>query len=59
MLQKINKAIADENINVQSQYLLTTQDIGYVVLDIEKQVSGNLSLSLQEIEGTLKTRILY
>jgi len=59
MLQKINKAIADENINVQSQYLLTNEDIGYVVLDIEKQVSGNLNLTLQEIEGTLKTRVLF
>lgn len=59
MLQKINKAIADENINVQSQYLLTTEDIGYVVLDIEKEVSGELSMALQEIKGTLRTRILY
>ncbi len=59
MLQKINKAIADENINVQSQYLLTTQEIGYVVLDIEKKVSRDLLRALQEIEGTIRSRVLY
>lgn len=59
MLQKINKAIADEEINVQSQYLLTTADIGYVVLDIEKKVSSSLGRSLQDIPGTIRTRVLY
>jgi D-3-phosphoglycerate dehydrogenase / 2-oxoglutarate reductase len=59
MLQKINKAVADENINVQSQYLLTTQDIGYVVLDIEKKVSRKLQKNLREIEGTIRTRVLF
>ncbi len=59
MLQKINKAIADENINVHSQYLLTTEDIGYVVLDIEKKISKDLLHSLQEIKGTIRSRVLY
>lgn len=59
MLQKINKEIADENINVHSQYLLTTQDVGYVVLDIEKKISRNLLHALQEIEGTIRSRVLY
>ena len=59
MMQKINTAVANENINVQSQYLLTNEQIGYVVLDIEKAVSTPLKEKLQELEGSIRTRILY
>lgn len=59
MLQQINKAVADEGINVQSQYLLTNPDIGYVVLDIEKTASKSLHEALDKIEGTIRTRIIF
>lgn len=59
MMQKINKAVADEQINVQSQYLLTNEQIGYVVLDIEKKASRALTKMLQQIEGSIRTRVLY
>lgn len=59
MLQKINKAVADENINVHSQYLLTDQQIGYVVLDIERKASSDLAAKLKNLEGSIRTRILY
>ncbi|MFQ5729859.1 MAG: phosphoglycerate dehydrogenase [Waddliaceae bacterium] len=59
MLRQINKAIAEENINVQSQYLLTNLDIGYVVLDIEETVSDNLMKTLKQIQGTIRARLLY
>ncbi|NGX43084.1 MAG: D-3-phosphoglycerate dehydrogenase [Chlamydiae bacterium] len=59
MLQQINKAIADEKSNVQSQYLLTNQEVGYVVLDIENKVSDNLRKTLRNIEGTIRMRVLY
>lgn len=59
MLQQINAAIAEENINVQSQYLLTNPDIGYVVLDIEKNISKSLKDVLKQIQGTIRVRVLY
>ncbi len=59
MIQKINTAIAAENINVQSQYLLTSELIGYVVLDIEKAVSIKLKKNFQKLEGSIRTRVLY
>ena len=59
MIQKINAAVADEDINVQSQYLLTNEEIGYVVLDIEKAASDILKEKLQGLEGSIRTRILY
>lgn len=59
MMQKINAAVAAEDINVQSQYLLTNNEIGYVVLDIEKNASRQLKEKVQELDGSIKTRILY
>lgn len=59
MIREINAAVAGEGINVQSQYLLTNMEIGYVVLDIEKAVSSRLKEKIQQLEGSIRTRILY
>jgi D-3-phosphoglycerate dehydrogenase / 2-oxoglutarate reductase len=59
MLKQINQAVADEDINVTSQYLLTTDDIGYVVLDIENGIHSTLISTLKNIDGTICIRTLY
>jgi D-3-phosphoglycerate dehydrogenase len=59
MLQQINAAVAEENINVMAQHLETANSIGYVVLDIEKVASTRLFARLRQIEGTVRARILY
>lgn len=59
ILNKINQVFADLNVNVVAQYLQTSADIGYVVLDVQKSDKSEEALSrLKEIEGTIKTRIL-
>ncbi len=40
VLSKINKTLADHEINIVGQYLKTNQEIGYVVLDVEKTLSS-------------------
>ena len=59
MLQQINSALAEENINVLAQHLETANSTGYVVLDIEKVASTRLFARLKQIEGTIRARILY
>ena len=59
VLNQINKAIAEENINVSAQHLETKNGIGYVVLDIEKAASSRLLRRLKQVPGTIRTRILY
>jgi len=59
VLRAINDAVADEGINVLSQYLQTKNEIGYVVLDIANDAGGALRNRLKTIEGTIRTRILY
>ncbi len=59
ILNKINQVFADLNVNVVAQYLQTSADIGYVVLDVQKSDKSEEALSrLKEIDGTIKTRIL-
>jgi D-3-phosphoglycerate dehydrogenase len=63
LLRAINEIFADRGINVTGQYLETKGEIGYVVLDIEPLASRDDSQSLravlQNIPGTIRTRILY
>src|SRR5690606_2662082 len=41
VLGEINSVLSKHNINVVGQYLKTNEDIGYVVLDMEKKYSKN------------------
>ena len=59
VMRQINETFAKLNINVAAQYLQTTADIGYVVMDIHSDKPQEVVPSLRNIEGTLKCRILY
>lgn len=59
VLNAINSIFAENNINVLGQFLQTTADIGYVVIDVEKK-AGELALEkVLEVEGTLRARVLF
>jgi len=59
VLNKINQAFADEGINIAGQYLQTTADIGYVVIDVETERSEEALARLKQIDGTIRARILH
>jgi D-3-phosphoglycerate dehydrogenase len=62
VLSLVNAALSDERINICGQYLRTTAQIGYVVIDIEspeRAVSHELRRRLENIDGTIRTRILF
>ncbi len=62
VLSAINAVFSEEKINVAGQYLQTNARIGYVVIDIEmgeREASMNLKRRLDEVGGTIRTRILY
>ena len=59
VLSQINRVFADNAINICGQYLQTNSEIGYVVIDVD---SGNGQLALEklrDIDGTIRTRILF
>ena len=59
VMSAINHVLSDAGINVASQYLMTKEDVGYVVVDIDKDWSQSAINSLKQVQGTLRTRILF
>jgi D-3-phosphoglycerate dehydrogenase len=59
VLSEINTTLSHHNINILGQYLKTNDEIGYVVLDIDKKLSNQALELLKEVKQTLKTRLLY
>jgi D-3-phosphoglycerate dehydrogenase len=59
VLSAINTQLSKHNINIVSQYLKTNDEIGYVVLDIDKKLSAQALELLKEVKATIKVRMLY
>jgi D-3-phosphoglycerate dehydrogenase len=59
VLSEINTTLSANKINVLGQYLKTNDEIGYVVLDIDKKLSKNAVELLRKVKGSLKVRLLY
>ena len=62
VLSKVNSIFSEQRINIAGQYLQTNSKIGYVVIDIETEeraVSQKLKRQLDQVEGTIRTRVLY
>jgi D-3-phosphoglycerate dehydrogenase len=59
VLSEINTRLSEYNINILGQYLKTNDDIGYVVLDVDRQISATAFKLLKEVKQTIKVRMLY
>jgi D-3-phosphoglycerate dehydrogenase len=59
VLSEINTQLSKHNINILAQYLKTNDEIGYVVLDVDKRISAQALQLLKEVKHTLKARLLY
>jgi len=59
VLSEINTQLSKHKINILAQYLKTNEDIGYVVLDVDKKLSSHATQLLKEVKGTIKVRLLY
>jgi len=59
VLSEINTRLSKNNINILAQYLKTNDEIGYVVLDVDKKISGQAFQLLKEVKQTIKVRLLY
>ena len=59
VLSEINTTLSKNNINILGQYLKTNEEIGYVVLDVDRQLSSKALQLLKEVKQTIKVRMLY
>lgn len=59
VLSEINQVFSENGINICGQYLQTKEDIGYVVVDVNKEY-GELALKkLLQVKGTIRCRVLF
>lgn len=59
VLSEINTRLSKNGINILAQYLKTNDQIGYVVLDVDKKISAEAFRLLKEVRQTIKVRMLY
>ena len=59
VLSAINSVFAENHINIGSQFLQTSDKIGYVVVDVDRDYSDMALEKLSEIEGTIRCRVLF
>ena len=59
VLSRINAIFGEIGVNIAAQYLQTNADIGYVVIDLDAEHSQEALERLREVEGTIRTRVLF
>ncbi len=59
VLGAINQAVADAGANILGQHLQTTPELGYLVMDVDRETSSELRTRLEQVPHTIRARILY
>ncbi len=59
VLRDINKIVSDRHANIRAQVLSTDADIGYLVMDLDHDVSNDVKKAVAELPTSIKTRILF
>ena len=59
VLSAINAIFAENQINIGSQFLQTSDTVGYVVIDVDRDYSEVALEKLSKIAGTVRCRVLF
>jgi D-3-phosphoglycerate dehydrogenase len=59
VLRDINKIVSEHNANVRAQVLGTDAKIGYLVMDLDQELSTDVKRAIGALPTSIKTRILY
>jgi D-3-phosphoglycerate dehydrogenase len=59
VLRDINRIVSDFNANIRAQLLATDPDIGYLIMDLDQDVSQDVKKAVAGLETSIKTRILF
>jgi D-3-phosphoglycerate dehydrogenase len=59
VLSSINSIIAEMGGNIRAQYLETQGDVGYLIVDVDSEISTAVKNSIDALQTSIKTRLLY
>lgn len=59
VLAAVNNIVSEVGANIEAQQLATTRDIGYLVMDINRELSDEVHARISALPMSVRTRILY
>jgi len=59
VLRDVNRIVSDLNANIDSQLLSTDANIGYLIMDLEQDVSAEVSGRIAALKTNIRTRVVY
>jgi D-3-phosphoglycerate dehydrogenase / 2-oxoglutarate reductase len=59
VLRDITGIVSERNGNVVAQILATDPEVGYLVMDLDKEIANDVRRAIAELPVSIKTRILY
>jgi D-3-phosphoglycerate dehydrogenase len=59
VLSDINRIVSQCNANIHSQLLATDENVGYLIMDLDQDVSNEVKNAVAALPTSIKTRILY
>jgi D-3-phosphoglycerate dehydrogenase len=59
VLKDINRIVSDLNANIHAQLLSTDSNIGFLIMDLDQDVSHDVHDAIGALSTNLRTRILY
>ena len=59
VLRDINSIVSDLHANIRAQLLSTDPDIGYLIMDLDQDVSRDVKAAIGNLPTSIKTRILF
>jgi D-3-phosphoglycerate dehydrogenase / 2-oxoglutarate reductase len=59
VLSKINRIVSDVQANIEGQILATDPNIGYLLMDLNREVSEEVRLQMTQLPTNIRTRVLF
>ncbi len=59
VLRDINQIVSDTGANILGQVLATDPDVGYLVMDLERDVSDAVGAAMANLTTSIRTRVVY
>jgi D-3-phosphoglycerate dehydrogenase len=59
VMSAINAVFSENNLNITAQFLQTNELLGYVVIDVDAEYSEMALNKLANIDGTIRSRVLF
>lgn len=58
-LAEVNRIVSEVGANIEAQQLATTRDVGYLVMDVNRELSDEVNARIAALSMSVRTRILY